>query len=457
MENLHELLLKKLDEDAKLKEEAKRAAEMAKFDRLESLLIAQQEAQIAKEKAKMKAAQEAAAHESKSRKKSVEDKLAKLEMLILNQKDEQLKREAAKDAEHEALTADANAKKLKVKEERKAAAEASKLLLDAAMKAREEAEEEAARRAYEMERAHEKAMAEAKAATEEIERVLQEERKLRKEAEKRTKKLVSPPPPPPPPLPPLPPPFPPPPPPPLQGSIVSPPSFSDSSSYSVFEDQEIEQTRSSLIDVIYGKEEKKWYMTASGPSLLDISDGYFARRAINNTDAEEQDKFSSSDDNLLDIDNGTTNIKNCADAKRTGSEALMQLLTVPKRYHLIFPTGYQKQISGNSNVTPDLKLEGANTMFEIDPGERKSALVQLENALARVPYTVSKPIDTKHEYQRSRGDVFISASLLWQRLPINGQSELYESLSKVGWMPTYLRNSSMVSPSRSDCFTNLLR
>ncbi|KAJ4311238.1 hypothetical protein N0V94_008045 [Neodidymelliopsis sp. IMI 364377] len=353
IEKLNELLLRKLDEDSKLRAETERAAEMAKFDRLESLLIAQQEAQIAREKAELKAAQDAAVQESKLGKKSVEDKLAKLEMLILTQKEEQLNREAATEAERKASTEAANTKELMIKEERKAAAEASILLLDAATKAREEAEKEATRQAYEMECAHEKAIAEAKAAIEEAERSLQEERKLRKEAEKRAKKLAAPPPPPPPPPP--------------EEPFVPPPSSFDTSSYSSFGDEEIEQARSSLIDVLYGKENKKWYMTASGPSLLDISDGYFARKAISNTHNEDEDDLTSGDRNVSDVDGRTGSIKDCANAKRAGSAALMELLTAPKRYHLIFPTGYQKYTCESSSLTSALELEGTNTMFEIDP------------------------------------------------------------------------------------------
>jgi hypothetical protein len=68
--------------------------EVAKFDRLEGLLMAQEEARLERDKAKKRATEEAARAAADAKKKGDEDKLAQLERLILAQKDEQLKREA---------------------------------------------------------------------------------------------------------------------------------------------------------------------------------------------------------------------------------------------------------------------------------------------------------------------------------------------------------------------------
>ncbi|KAJ4370786.1 hypothetical protein N0V83_005308 [Neocucurbitaria cava] len=167
---LEKLLLNKAEDDEKAAEAARKAAEEAKFARLENLLISQQEARIEKDKAKKQAAEDAAKAAADAKKKGDEDKLAKLEKLILAQKDEQLKREAAADAARAAEKAAADAEAAKVAADKKAAAESAKLLLDAAQKAREEAEKKAAADAEETKKAHEKALAEAKAAAEELEK-----------------------------------------------------------------------------------------------------------------------------------------------------------------------------------------------------------------------------------------------------------------------------------------------
>jgi hypothetical protein len=90
------------------------SAEEVKFDRLERLLIEQQQAKIEKDAAKRRAEGEAAAKALNLKKKGDEDKLAKLEKLILAQKDEQLKREMALNAARLADKAEADAKTAKV-------------------------------------------------------------------------------------------------------------------------------------------------------------------------------------------------------------------------------------------------------------------------------------------------------------------------------------------------------
>ena len=120
------LLLRKMKEEKKNETEAGRSAELAKFDRLESLLMVQIEAQIAKDKAKIQAAEDAAKLAADAKKRSDEDKLASLEKLILAQRDEQLKREAAADAARKAAQEEADAQAEKIAEEKKAAEEKAK-------------------------------------------------------------------------------------------------------------------------------------------------------------------------------------------------------------------------------------------------------------------------------------------------------------------------------------------
>jgi hypothetical protein len=102
---LEELLLRKEEEledqkreEMKREKDARMREENAKFDRLESLLIAQQEAKIAKEKAKQRAKEEEDQAIAEAKKQGDLDKLEKLEKLILAQNDEQLKRENALEA-----------------------------------------------------------------------------------------------------------------------------------------------------------------------------------------------------------------------------------------------------------------------------------------------------------------------------------------------------------------------
>ncbi|KAH7405851.1 kinase-like domain-containing protein [Phaeosphaeria sp. MPI-PUGE-AT-0046c] len=104
---------------AELEGERKKAQTQA-FDRLEALLISQQEARIAKDKAKAQAAEDVRKRAAEARKKSDDDRIAQLEKLLINQKDEQLKRETALQAQKE--EADEQAAKLAA--EKKAAAKA---------------------------------------------------------------------------------------------------------------------------------------------------------------------------------------------------------------------------------------------------------------------------------------------------------------------------------------------
>lgn len=97
-------------------------------------------------------------------KRGDDDKFARLEAIMLAQRDEQLKREAAIEAERKAEKVAVDKKARKEAAEKKAAAESAKLLLDAATKARHEAELKAEREARETRRAHQEALAEAREA-----------------------------------------------------------------------------------------------------------------------------------------------------------------------------------------------------------------------------------------------------------------------------------------------------
>lgn len=40
---------------------------------------------------------------------------------------------------------------------------------------------------------------------------------------------------------------------------------------------------------MHGKEEMRWYMSAGGPALIDISDGFFARQVLDDTGDKDED------------------------------------------------------------------------------------------------------------------------------------------------------------------------
>ena len=167
LKKLNNLLSCKVEEEARKEGEARKAAELAKFERLENLLIAQHEADITKEKKRQRDGQNAVAAEAQ--KKRNEDKLINLEKLILAQEDEQFKREAAVEAARRAAADAVDAEAKKIAEKKKAAAEAAVLFLDAANKTRDEAEKKAAAaaEAEETKKGHGNALAEVKAAEEE--------------------------------------------------------------------------------------------------------------------------------------------------------------------------------------------------------------------------------------------------------------------------------------------------
>jgi hypothetical protein len=369
---LETLLVDQPDVRMKQDAETQKAAENAKFDRLESTLVAQQEAQIEKEQAVKKAAAEHAAQNAKIKKMYREDKLARLEELILAQKEEQLAREAAVEAARKAEAEAAELVAIKARQEK----EAADVLLDAADQAREETEKTAAEEMQKVQKAHEKALLEAQKTVEDMEDMIQEERRLREDAERMD----------------------------VEHSVAD----------------KLRLATTDLIDTMYGREEKKWYMTTNGPVCIDTSDGSFPRQLLSRTQQEEEETdgyrttISSLEMNLLDLDEG--------EVAKVPEPA--ETLQSPEKLHIIFPPGTKQSTLQDNDMLTALQSSGIESLIELDT-------LQLRNNI------------TYHDTQKDRGqgDTFIPASLLWQRLPAHGQSELYQSLCKSGWKPTYLRSS----------------
>jgi hypothetical protein len=117
--------------------------------------------------------------------------------------------------------------------------------------------------------------------------------------------------------------------------------------------------------------------------------------------------------NLLDLDEGEV-------AKIPESAETLQSR---EKYHLIFPPGTKQFTLQDNDMLTTLQSSGIESLIELDT-------LQLRNTI------------TYHDTQKDRGqgDTFIPTSLLWQRLPAHGQSELYQSLCKSGWKPTYRRS-----------------
>ncbi|XPS98962.1 hypothetical protein M3J09_008149 [Ascochyta lentis] len=144
LRKLNDLLLGKAEEQARKEAEARKAAEQAKFERLESLLIAQQEARTAKDKAKLQASLDSDSAATEVRKRHYEDKLALLEKLILAQKDEQLKREIAADVARKSAALSAGYEDATTPGQRENVIEAAQAVLEAATEARKERESKTA-------------------------------------------------------------------------------------------------------------------------------------------------------------------------------------------------------------------------------------------------------------------------------------------------------------------------
>jgi hypothetical protein len=376
LKKLEALLAGRQDEQARQEAEARKAEQNTKFDRLESILLAQQEAQVAKEKSKekadQKAATEQAAQRAEMRKMYHEDKLGRLEELILSQREEQFVREAAAETARRAEAKAAELVAIKAHQEK----EAADALVDAVNQARNKSEKIAAEEMEKVRKAHEEALLEVQRTVKDMEDIIQEERRLREDAERID----------------------------AEHSVAA----------------KVHLAASNLIDTMYGREEKKWYMTTNGPLCIDTSDGSIPRQLLSRAQQEEEETdeyrttISSPDMNLLDLDQDEV-------AKVPESA---QTLQSPGKYHLLFPPGTKQSMLQDTDMLTALQSSGIESLIELDT-------LQLRNNI------------TYHDTQKDRGqgDTFIPASLLWQRLPAHGQSELYQSLCKIGWKPTYLRSS----------------
>lgn len=100
LKKLENLLTSKEDAEKEAAEKARRDAELAKFDRLENLLISQQEAKIEKEKAKKEAAE-------KLKAEMEESQMDRVEKLIMAQQEAKAEIEKAKKEHAEKAIADA--------------------------------------------------------------------------------------------------------------------------------------------------------------------------------------------------------------------------------------------------------------------------------------------------------------------------------------------------------------
>ncbi|KAF2874829.1 kinase-like domain-containing protein [Massariosphaeria phaeospora] len=136
-----------------------------KLEQIEKRLIAQKDEQLKRE-----AAAETARRAAKAEAKAMREKIANLERLVVAQRDERFKREAAVEAARLAERAETDLQAAKEAATKKAAAEAAKTLLEAARKARQEAEAKATREMEETKAAHEEALSEAKAAADELQK-----------------------------------------------------------------------------------------------------------------------------------------------------------------------------------------------------------------------------------------------------------------------------------------------
>jgi hypothetical protein len=348
----------------------------AKIDRLETLIIAQHEAQLAKNMSRGQAAAKAATEAEAARKRADDDKLARLEKLILEQKDDQLRREAAAVAMQAAEREANDLLARKITEEKEAAAEMVRCLQEAALRAREEADKQAARQ-------------------------LAEERELRTKAEKVALVLQQ-----------------------------LPPSASES--YSVVTD-DLNSATSALVNMMYGEDPGfKWYQTAKGPRRVDISDGYSARKILDDLQRKQCSSLESS---------GSYYPVAAEQHEREFSDAGTDVTSNSGKHHLVFSTSANGKPPDCNTMSANLGSEGFDTLFEINWGRTTSNISSRRKASSGVLAGESHDYTVEGCFERKDNDAFVDSSLLWQKLPRHGQSELYLSLRKTGWRPTYLRTS----------------
>lgn len=359
-------------EENRKKTAQEKAQTDAKFERLEQLIIAQQQAQLAKDEAKKQVEAEAALQAVAARKRGDDDKLARLEKLILEQKADQLRREADTRAQQTAEREAHDATVRKIAEEKEAATEMARLLQEVAQKAREETDHQVAKE-------------------------LAQERELRMKAEEVALTLQQPP-------------------------------RSESENDSVFTD-DLRSASSTLVNLIYGEgPEIRWYHTAYGPRRVDISDGYFARKILKDIQ-QKPGSFRESANGYYPFDG--------RQQEQAHSDPGTDLASISGKHHPVFSTTANGNSPECNSMTASLRNQGFESLFEIDPGRTIRKRSCCEKTLSAPPASALR----EECLERNNNDAFVDSSLLWQRLPRHGQSELYLSLCKTGWKPTYLRSS----------------
>lgn len=290
--------------------------------------------------------------------------------MILEQKADQLRREADAAAQQAAEREANDAMARKIAEEKEANAELARRLQEVAQRAREETEDRAARE-------------------------LAQERKMRMKAEEMALALRQPPP-------------------------------SESGSDSIIT-EDLRSVSRTLINMIYGEEpEAKWYQTANGPKRVDISDGYFARKALEDIQHKPRSSVESVD--------------GCypADEKqheREFSDAATDLISNSGKHHLVFSTSANGNSTECNSMMATLRGEGFETLFEIESAQTISKMFSRGKALSEISIGDFRDSTIERCLERIDNDTLVDSSLLWQKLPRHGQSELYLSLCKTRGSP----------------------
>jgi hypothetical protein len=209
-----------------------------------------------------------------------------------------------------------------------------------------------------------------------------------------------------------------------------PPSASES--YSVITD-DLNSATSALVNMMYGEDPGfKWYQTAKGPRRVDISDGYFARKILEDIQRKQCSSLESS---------GSYYPVATEQHEREFSDAGTDVTSNSGKHQLVFSTSANGKSPGCNTMSANLKSEGFDTLFEINSGRTASNISSRRKASFGILAGESHDYTVEGCFERKDNDAFVDSSLLWQKLPRHGQSELYLSLRKTGWRPTYLRTS----------------
>ncbi|KAJ8110392.1 hypothetical protein OPT61_g6761 [Boeremia exigua] len=310
--------------------------------------------------------------QQEARERGEHDKFASLEKLIRSQKDEQLLREAAAAAQ----AAEKESKNAEAREATEEKRKTTERLQQAKRRAREEAERKAAEE-------------------------LAAERELRIKAEELALAFQS-------------------------------PQPNQHTNNSIISD-DLHLAISNLINMVYGQEPGiRWYQTAAGLQQVDISDGYFARKMLQ--EAQTGRTLSLEPYEVVGTGNQHTTNETQHERDFPDSESGTDFTSHSAKHHLVFSTSVNVDSPECNSVATILRNEGVETLFEIGGSLRKPDL-------KATPVYSSCNGSAEQGFNRSGSDIFVDGSLLWQKLPRHGRSELYESLYKVGWRPTYQRTS----------------